>query len=158
MRLLARRDYPSKLLRNRLGEAGFDPSAVDEAVTDLEDARYVNDERYIDSAVAGRASRGQGPVRIGLELVRQGCPKDLVEAAVRRDDPEWTQRAIALRQRRFGREGITQAKERARQVRFLLQRGFTSAQVRCALATAGDDDDFEIEDSTVDFDADDAAD
>jgi len=158
MRLLARRDYPSKLLRNRLGEAGFDPSAVDEAVTDLEDARYVNDERYVESAVAGRASRGQGPVRIGLELVRQGCPKDLVENAVRRDDPEWTQRAIALRQRRFGRDAITEAKERARQVRFLLQRGFTSAQVRSALATAGDHDDWEIEDSAVDFDADDAAD
>jgi regulatory protein len=158
MRLLARRDYPSKLLRNRLGEAGVDPSAVDEAVTDLQDARYVNDERYVDSAVAGRASRGQGPVRIALELVRQGCPKELVEAAVRRDDPDWTQRATALRLRRFGREKATDAKERARQVRFLLQRGFTSAQVRSALAAAGDDDSWEIEDSSVDFDADDAAD
>jgi hypothetical protein len=54
----------------------------------------------------------------------------------------------------FGRDAITEAKERARQVRFLLQRGFTSAQVRAALATAGDRRSrWEIEDSAVDFDA-----
>jgi regulatory protein len=158
MRLLARRDYPSKLLRSRLGEAGFEAGAVEEAVTDLEDQRYVNDERYVESAVAGRAARGQGPIRIALELIRQGCPKELVEAYVVRDDPHWSDSAIALRQRRFGRGAPGQAKERARQVRFLLQRGFSSAHVRAALAAAGDDVDMDLGDDSVDFDADDAAD
>ncbi len=158
MRLLARRDYPSKLLRSRLGEAGYEAEAVDAAVTDLEDLRYVNDERYVDSAVAGRAARGQGPIRIALELVRQGCPKELVEATVRREDPEWAERAVALRRRRFGAGAPADGKERARQVRFLMQRGFTGGQVRAALAAAGDDEDLDLSDAPVDFDADDAAD
>jgi regulatory protein len=158
IRLLARRDYPSKLLRSRLGEAGYEAAAVDEAVTDLEDARYVNDERYVEAAVAGRAARGQGPIRIALELVRQGCPKELVEAAVQRDDPQWTEIAVALRLRRFGREAPESPKERARQVRFLLQRGFASTQVRAALAAAGADDDLELDDAVVDFEVDDATD
>jgi regulatory protein len=156
--LLARRDYPSKLLRSRLGDAGYASDAVDAAMTDLEDLRYVNDERYVDSAVAGRAARGQGPVRIALELVRQGCAKELVESVVRREDPEWTERAVALRHRRFGTDAPSDGKERARQVRFLMQRGFTGSQVRAALAAVGVDEDWEPMDEALDLDADDAAD
>jgi regulatory protein len=154
--LLARRDYPSKLLRERLSEAGFEEAAAESAVADLEDARYVNDERYVEAAIAGRIARGQGPIRIALELHRQRCAKELVESLLSRDDPEWNERASALRLRRFGPAEPADARERQRQIRFLLQRGFTSAQVRAALADAAGGVEMDLDDEPIDLE-DDAA-
>jgi len=143
IRLLARRDYPSKGLRDRLEDAGYEADAATEAVASLEDDRYVDDERYAEAAVEGRAARGQGPVRIALELRRQGLDPERIERHLLRSDPLWGERARALRVRRFGAALPADARERARQVRFLLQRGFSGAHVRMALGPLGDDVDLE---------------
>ncbi len=156
--LLARRDYPARLLKSRLAEAGYAPDAADAAVTTLEDERLVNDQRYVDSAVAGRISRGQGPIRIALELRRQGVAPDLVTVAVDARSPEWLARAAALRRRRFGDTPPADARERARQVRFLLQRGFAGDHVRHALGAGFDPDlGLELEADALDGGMDDEA-
>lgn len=147
IRLLTRRDYPARQLRGRLGDAGFEAGAADAAVADLEDLNIVNDARYVESAVAGRTARGQGPIRIALELIRAGCTRELVDAAVDRDAAHWTDSAVDLRRRRFGPALPARGKEHARQARFLLQRGFTGGQVRAALAAAGEDEDWELPDA-----------
>ena len=135
--LLSRRDYSSGALKGRLKEVGFETAAAEAAVTELEDERLVNDERYLEAAVASRTSRGQGPVRIALELRRMGVAAELVTRAVDTRAPEWTERAQALRKRRFGAGAVAGGAERNRQARFLLYRGFTGDQVRTALGRAG---------------------
>jgi regulatory protein len=137
--LLARRDYPSRALKTRLEDAGFTPAAVESAVTELEDERFVSDERYVEAAVRGRAGRGQGPIRISIELRRQGVAPALVAEAVDARSPVWAERATELRHRRFGAGAPKDPRERARQVRFLLQRGFTGDHVRLALGAAAAD-------------------
>jgi regulatory protein len=137
--LLARRDFGSKELKGRLAQAGYESVAAETAVTDLEDERLVNDERYVESAVATRVARGQGPVRIAMELKRLGLAKDLVDRTVDARSPEWAVRAAELRLRRFGAGPPGDPKERTRQVRFLLYRGFSSDQVRTALGRAAAD-------------------
>jgi regulatory protein len=137
--LLARRDFGSKELKGRLAQAGYEAGAASAAVEDLQDERLVDDARYAEAAVASRVARGQGPVRIALELRRLGVPPDLVEQAVDAKSPEWTARAGELRRRRFGTAVPTDAKERTKQVRFLLYRGFSSEQVRGALGRAAAD-------------------
>lgn len=137
--LLARRDFGSKELKGRLSRAGYESGAAATAVEDLQDERLVDDARYVEHAVAARIARGQGPVRIALELKRVGIAPDLIEQAVDSRSPDWGSRAADLRRRRFGRGVPEDAKERTRQVRFLLYRGFTSAHVREALGRAADD-------------------
>jgi regulatory protein len=134
--LLARRDFGARELKGRLADAGYDRTAADAAVTDLQEERLVDDARYVESAVAGRVARGQGPVRIALELKRVGIAAALVDEAVDAKSPEWSQRATELRRRRFGREIPKDPKERTRQVRFLLYRGFSMDHVRAALGRA----------------------
>jgi regulatory protein len=142
--LLSRRDYPRRALKERLADSGFAEEAAESAVTALEDERLVNDERYVEAAVAARTARGQGPIRIALELRRQGVAAALITAAVDPRSPEWAERARELRRRRFGAEPPRDHKERARQVRFLLQRGFSGDHIRRALdARVGDDSDLE---------------
>jgi regulatory protein len=142
--MLARRDYPRRALKERLADSGFAEAAAESAVATLEDERLVNDARFVEAAVASRIARGQGPVRIALELRRQGVGAALVAAAVDGRAPEWAERAVELRRRRFGTQPPHDPKERARQVRFLLQRGFSGDQVRRALgARLADDPDLE---------------
>lgn len=135
--LLARRDYPSRALKGRLTEAGFEVPAAEAAVTELEDERLVNDARYVESAVASRTSRGQGPTRIAVELRRMGVSPELIAQAIDARSPDWVERAQALRRRRFGPAAPDGRAEQNRQTRFLLYRGFTGAQVRAALSRAG---------------------
>ncbi len=137
--LLARRDFGSKELKGRLARAGYESEAAQSAVEDLQDERLVDDARYVDHAVASRIARGQGPVRITLELKRLGIAPDLVERAVDARSPDWDVRAADLRRRRFGAAPPEDAAERTRQVRFLLYRGFTSAHVRAAFGRAAAD-------------------
>ena len=138
--LLSRRDYPRRALKQRLADSGFADEAAESAVAALEDERLVDDARYVEAAVAGRTARGQGPIRIALELRRLGVGAALVAAAVDARSPEWAERACELRRRRFGAEPPREPKERARQVRFLLQRGFGGDHIRRALeARAGED-------------------
>jgi regulatory protein len=150
--LLARRDFGAKELKGRLADAGYEATVADAAVTDLEDDRLVNDERYVESALASRIARGQGPVRIAMDLKRLGLAKDLVDRAVDARSPEWAERAAELRRRRFGAAPPGDPQERARQVRFLLYRGFTSDHVRAALGrAAGDlaDEDLDVSDGDL---------
>lgn len=151
--LLARRDLPRRALTGRLTDAGFHAEAAEAAVSELEDERLVNDERYVESAVASRAARGQGPVRIRAELLRMGVATELLEGAIDSRSPEWTERAVQVRSRRFGPERPASGAEAARQARFLQYRGFTHAQVRAALSGSpvnledlGSDDEEPIDD------------
>lgn len=49
------------------------------------------------------------------------------------DDPDWLDAAREVRERRFGEACPGDSPSRARQARFLQQRGFTGHQVRKAL-------------------------
>jgi len=144
--LLARRDLPRRALKGRLTEKGFESQTAEDVVCALEDERLVNDERYVAAAVLSRAGRGQGPVRIALELRRLGADAELIRQAVDAKDPDWTRRAIALKLRRFGGDLPKSQAERAKQVRLLLYRGFTGEQVRVAMgATVDEVDDLDLD-------------
>lgn len=134
--LLSRRDLPRDALKGRLTAAGFAVAAAESAVTALEDERLVDDARYAEAAVASRIGRGQGPLRIALELRRLGVDAALIEAALASHAADWPEFAVALRRRRFGAGLPKVAADRLRQARFLLYRGFTHAQVRAALGPA----------------------
>ena len=61
---------------------------------------------------------------------------------------------MALRVRRFGPAEPADAREKQRQMRFLLQRGFTAAQVRIALADSQGAEEMDLEDEPVDLEDD----
>jgi regulatory protein len=137
---LARRDYGRRALELKLERAGFKPGARATALDGLETEGFLNEARTVESAVRARIGRGQGPVRILAELSREALPRALLEAAVGAKDPVWAERATALRRRRFGAAPTRTTAERARQGRFLRQRGFTLAQIRAALGAADEEE------------------
>ena len=101
-------------------------AAVDQLLDWLTANKYLDETRFVESRVNDR-SRKQGTLRIKLELSRHGLALDPDQAAALRET-EFA-RAQALWQRKFGTLAAD-ARERGKQARFLVARGFASDVVR----------------------------
>ena len=101
-------------------------AAVDQLLDWLVAHQYLSETRFVESRVNAR-SRKQGALRIKLELSRHGLALEPDQAATLRAT-EFA-RAQALWQRKFGTVA-TEARERAKQARFLASRGFAADVVR----------------------------
>ena len=110
---------------------GFDAEAAGEEVErlldELEAARHLSDARFAESRVHARAKR-QGTARIRQELARHGVALDPETVQQLRETE--LERARAVWQRKYGGLPPSDPAERARQMRFLVARGFASEVVR----------------------------
>jgi regulatory protein len=98
-----------------------------EAVLDwLQAHRYLCEERFVESRVHARAARF-GNLRIRRELAQHGVALT-ADAAQQLKDSELA-RARDIWSRKFG-QPAADAAERARQMRFLAGRGFSSEVIR----------------------------
>ena len=134
MDLLARREHSRTELIRKLETRGIPLDEATEAVGTLEGEGLVDDERFAESFVASRIRRGQGPARIGHELAQRGVSRDVSAGALTDPDEVWVERAIDVLLRRYGNRPADDYGERAKRMRFLYQRGFTSDQARRAVA------------------------
>ncbi len=130
MRYLARREYASAELTDKLVQRGYDESAVRGVVRALTEAGLQDDDRFTEAFVRSRVARGHGPVKIGVELRRRGI-NDAGSAL--NDAVDWFELAREQRRRRFGDARPDDWGVRAAQARFLEQRGFTRDQIKAAL-------------------------
>jgi regulatory protein len=133
LRLLARREHSTQELTAKLLVRGFEPEPVAEVVVALAAKNLVSDARFVDEFVAARLRRGAGPAKIREELRGRGVAVELLGAALAAYRDEWTAKAEAARRKRFGATLPRDYAERARQARFLQQRGFTAEQIRKVL-------------------------
>jgi regulatory protein len=137
--LLARRDFASGELRDKLTSQGYDKDLVAEAVGELAAGGIVDDARYAENFVAYHGDRGQGPVRIAADLRALGLTAEAIDLALQAG-PDWRLRAREARIRKFGPETPESWAEKARQGRFLQYRGFSSDHIRAALGPDFDPD------------------
>lgn len=133
MNRLARREHPEYELTRKLEHAGFEPGLVAETVAALAQEGLVDDARFVEVFVHGRRRRGKGPLLIQAELRGKGVDTDLVREALAQAPTEWAESAKAARDKKFGPSPPEDFSERARQSRFLAQRGFTAEQIARAL-------------------------
>ena len=129
---LARRDYSAEDLRLKLLEKGYDASVVLPLLDALRGEKLLDDRRYLENFVAYHAARGQGPLRIRVDLRRHGLQGPLVEEYLDAY-PDWITLLKKARLKKFGGKPTKNYADRQRQARFLGYRGFTSAQIRMAL-------------------------
>jgi regulatory protein len=136
IRLLARREYGRAELAARLRARGADPQALERTLDELAALGYLSDRRYADALVHSR--RGQFSRRaIAHELKSRGVADDAsrraLEALAGSDEAA---EAAALWQRRYG-VAPRDERDKARQVRFLLSRGYSLSVALRVLRAAG---------------------
>ncbi|MGH8487743.1 MAG: regulatory protein RecX [Gammaproteobacteria bacterium] len=102
---------------------------------ELAAAGWQSDERFASTFVASKTERGYGPLRIIAELTERGIDVEIIAGSIRTGDPCWEERMLQARARHFGMRLPVNRKERARQARYLVDRGFIPERVRRALDT-----------------------
>ncbi len=133
LNLLARREHGFNELARKLA-VRFPREAVMPALEQLRTEGLQNDERFVESYVYRCYQRGVGPTRIKYELLQKGIASELVAHYVHEQVEQWGQLAREVKERKYGSEPAQNKKERARQTRFLAQRGFTMGQIYSALS------------------------
>ncbi len=130
---LSRREYSRAELRKRLMRDARDEerealaAEVDQVIERLEGLGYLSDKRFAEGRVRMRASQ-LGNARIRGELRRLGVGEEAIREAMDELTEAEDVRAWRVWKKRFS-ELPTSAKERDRQIRYLLYRGFSMSAV-----------------------------
>jgi regulatory protein len=109
--------------------------AVEDTIAWLQAHQYLSNERFVESRVHARASRF-GNLRIRQELAQHGLMMG-EEESQRLADSEFD-RARTVWLRKFSASPAESPAERARQARFLAQRGFSGEVIRRVLRDGHD--------------------
>jgi regulatory protein len=131
--LLAGRDFTRLELSERLLRKGFRREIVEPVIAGLVAENLLREEQYAELFVNQHSRRGRGPTRIRMDLQQRGIDAESIDTALKENGVDWAAAARATRIRRFGPEVPVDRRERARQMRFLQYRGFSSDQIRAAL-------------------------
>jgi regulatory protein len=127
--LLARREHSRAELSGKLGARDFDDDLVCTLLDELVDEGLLSDARFAEAYVHRRSEKGFGPVRIRHELHERGVEGDTIHTFLDDAAIAWDEIVGRERVKRFGGELPDDYRERARQARFLQQRGFTAEQI-----------------------------
>lgn len=137
LRLLARREHARVELARKLAPHAESAEQLETLLDELTARRLLSDERYVEMRLNARSARF-GNARLAHELRTQGVADELVSEALASAADELT-RARQVWQRKFG-EAPADAGERARQMRFLMSRGFSGETIRRVLRGDFEDD------------------
>lgn len=129
---LGRREYSKQMLSDKLAETGAALPEIQQLVDELADSCYQSDARMASMTVRSNLRRGRGQARIKQDLQKYRIDPEL--AAEELASTNWLEEAVQLRIKKFGADLPIEAKEKARQFRFLQYRGFELDVCRRAIA------------------------
>ena len=141
LRYLSMREHSRIELARKLARYAEEGDDVDALLDFLEANNWMSQERFSESLINRRAARF-GNSRIVAELQMHGINGDeLKELKTGLKDSE-TARACEIWERKFG-QIAADAAERNKQIRFLMQRGFSQKAVQAAIKGPVDDEFFD---------------
>ena len=141
LRYLSIREHSRLELGRKLARYAEEGEDVEALLDFLERNKWLSQERFSESLVHRRAARF-GNSRIMAELQSHGIQGEaLQEVKAGLNDSE-AARAVDVWQRKFGTVAADAA-ERSKQMRFLMQRGFSQRAIRAAMQGRDLDDEYD---------------
>ena len=128
LRLLSQREHSRKELERKLAQHEQVPGELAKALDELQARDFINDERAMESVVHRRSGK-LGAARVKQELAAKGLSGEAVAQAMAALKETELPRAQEVWRKKFGQAPSNEA-ERAKQVRFLITRGFAAEVVR----------------------------
>ena len=137
LRYLAGREHSRAELVRKLARYEEEPGQIERVLDDLQAKDFISEARVVASVINRRAA-SLGGARLRQELQAKGIDPERVRDAVAELKDTELERAQAVWRKRFGGagdvDGVDQppadTKQWARQVRFLMARGFSADVVR----------------------------
>ncbi len=131
LRYLAQREHSRLELARKLARHASEEDNIERLLDELEAAKFLSNERFSEALVHRRAARF-GNQRILSELQSHGLrgpALDQLKASLKTDEVE---RALEILRRKYA-VPARDMETRAKQMRFLLQRGFGQEAIRQAI-------------------------
>lgn len=126
--MLARRDYTQYEIIQKL-KLRYAIEDISTVIIELVQAGYINESRFSENYLRYRRAKGYGPLRIIMELEARGITPEMIAEQVEITDNAWVLEAQKTWQKHF-KSKPTDFKSKAKQMRFLLNRGFTREQIK----------------------------
>jgi regulatory protein len=136
LRLLSQREHSRAELERKLAPHEEVPGELAKALDELQARDFINDGRAIESVVHRRAGK-LGAARVRQELAAKGLSGEAVAQAMEGLRDTELSRAQEVWRKKFG-QAPADAHERARQMRFLITRGFAAEVVRRVVQGGGE--------------------
>ena len=128
LRLLSQREHSRAELERKLAPHEAVPGELAKALDELQARDFINDGRAVDSLINRRAGK-LGSARIQQELAQKGLSGEAVAEALEGLKETELGRAQAVWRKKFDAPP-QDPQERAKQMRFLMTRGFNAEVVR----------------------------
>lgn len=138
LRLLMRREHSRAELSKRLLPHAESAEAVELLIEELVQKKFLSEDRMAE-ARAHVLARKYGASRVRHDLAAKGVAEETIERVAAEARSTELERAIAIFRRKF-REPAGSPQDRARRMRFLASRGFSSDTIRKVIAESGKDD------------------
>lgn len=138
LRFLSMREHSRMELMRKLARHAEEGDDVEALLDQLEAANWLSQERFSESLIHRRAARF-GNSRIVAELQSHGINGEALQELKAGLTEDETARACEVWRRKFGVVAVDAA-QRSKQIRFLMQRGFSQRAVQAAVKGALPDD------------------
>lgn len=130
VKLLARREHSAIEIQRKLQQRDFSPAEIAEALEELQRVDWQSDERFAEAYIRSRRLKGFGPVRITIELGERGVSESIISRCLHTDDAIWMETMLAEYQKKYKGKEPCDYQEKAKRMRFLQYRGFSSENIR----------------------------
>ena len=132
---LARRDHSYRELYTKLTRYSDDLDAICQILDDLVTKKFINDERFIESFVNSKSCK-YGSLKIKHLLHDKVANNNLINQVIAEQNLDEVSTAYQIWQRKYRHQLPQDVAEKAKQIRFLLSRGFSMGIVNQVFSRA----------------------
>lgn len=135
--VLTRKEYAKAELIEKLCLYAENRDEVLELVDELSRENYQSDQRVAETLLSSQKRKGKGPNQIKMKLKSKKIDTALIIDELKETD--WVQQAYELKLKKYGSEVTKDPKIKAKQIRFLMYRGFEIDAIMKAINRKAED-------------------
>ncbi|WP_180046780.1 regulatory protein RecX [Acinetobacter sp. YH12117] len=135
--VLTRKEYSKAELIEKLALYAENREEVVALVDELSRENYQSDQRVAETLLSSQKRKGKGPNQIKMKLKSKKIDTALISEELKETD--WVQQAYELKVKKFGPDVTKDPKLKARQIRFLMYRGFEMDAIMKAINRKAED-------------------
>jgi regulatory protein len=129
LRLLTRREYSQKELRDKLAIKGFDRCQSQSVIDGLIEQGWQSDQRFAESYARHRIKKGFGPVKIEYEIFQRGVENIDLDEVLLDLAKDWFEIIEQVYSKKYAVTQVVTQVEKIKRSRFLFQRGFSGEMI-----------------------------
>ena len=136
--VLTRKEYSKVELIEKLALYAESRDEVISLVEELSAQHYQSDQRVAEMMLSSQKRKGKGPNQIKIKLKNKKVDSALIAEELKETD--WAEQAYQLKVKKYGLDVTKDQKLKAKQIRFLMYRGFEMDAIIKAISRKPNED------------------